>query len=71
MVPKLAVTLEVPAFVSVNPLGSLSRTKLMELATVTVTAMLAEAEVASRHCGANIETKGKSRSNCLFRMVLT
>jgi|SRR5580658_44926 hypothetical protein len=46
MVPKAAVTAEVPEFVNVSPLASVCRMRLMELATVTVTAIVAEPVVA-------------------------
>jgi hypothetical protein len=46
MVPKGAVTAEAPELVNASPLPSVCRTKLTELATVTLTAIVAEAEVA-------------------------
>ena len=46
IVPNAAVTADVPELPSVNPLASLDMVKLTELATVTVTAMLPEADVA-------------------------
>ena len=46
MVPKAAVTADAPEFVNARPLASVCRTKVTELETATLTAIVAEAEVA-------------------------